>query len=114
MERNFRQLGFDCVIKQENYGLLICKDDRAVDYLYGRFNSHLTGMGKYTNNLRHKVDTTDFKDVDKQAYYKKLQIATEVTESANRTKKKIIGLQSQMERATVLSNSSGLKLNQAA
>jgi hypothetical protein len=62
--------------------------------------------------MRHKVDTSDFDDKQKATYYKRLQIATEVSEAATKTKKKIIGLQSQMERASVVSKNTALQLNQ--
>jgi hypothetical protein len=44
MEKNFKYLNLDAVIKQENYGLLICNDDRAAEYTWNRVNSHITGM----------------------------------------------------------------------
>ena len=114
MEKNFKHLGLECVIKQENYGLLICSDTRASDYVWGRINSHITGAIKYTNDMRHKVDTTNFTNKQKLDHYNRLQIATEVTEGAIKTKKKIIGLQSNMERASLVSNNTAVQLNQAA
>ena len=114
MEKNFKHFGLECVIKQENYGLLICSDTRASDYVWGRINSHIIGAIKYTNDMRHKVDTTNFTNKQKLDHYNRLQIATEVTEGAIKTKKKIIGLQSNMERASLVSNNTAVQLNQAA
>lgn len=114
MEKNFKHLGLDAVIKQENYGLLICSDTRAADYTWNRFTSHLKGAAKQTDDMRHKVDTTNFTSKEKADYYNRLQIATEVTEGAIKTKKKIIGLQSNMERASLVSNNTAVQLNQAA
>ena len=115
MEKNLKFHNVDCVIKQEDYGLLVCSDTRASDYVWDRFNSHLKGTVNYTNKMRHNVDTTNLSNKDKDSYYKRLQIATEVTEVALKTKKKIIGLQNNRERAVVaISNSTAKQLNEIA
>ena len=112
IERNLNSLGVNAVLKHENNGLLICDDEKAVQYTWNRFNSHLTGMVKQTSDMRHKVDTINFTDKEKKDYYNKLQIATEVTEGATKTKKKILGLQNNRERASI--GIEYTKLNKAA
>ena len=115
MEKNLKFYSVEAVIKQESYGLLVCSDTRASDYVWDRFSSHLKGTVNYTNKMKHNVDTTNLNDKDKDNYYKRLQVATAVTEGAMQTKKKIIGLQNNRERAVVaISNSTAKQLNEVA